>query len=521
MGATAAVAHRPVGLVGGAVEAQARREPPAGVAQRQRDLAEQVGAAALDLVGVGMHELVDLGLQRPLQRPAARIAPARTGLRRALVGRDDAGARAAVLQQLPALHPGIELLVDFAQRGGAQAAALFQPAAARQQPRRQRFGAAQAVLPVVAVRDPQQAPVVAQAAGRGEGAALLRAQRPALLAGLQIVGQREQIGLAAPAGLQVAVLGLERRAALAHQRGRERHVLLGRDVPVIGRRHAQAGGAGGADHRRQPAGLARVGDRKAHHRQRQDRHALEAQHRAFGQALVGVEVQPHPPGAEFPGRRLAVDQIAAAVAGPAHHHAVAADEVDPLGTSARLGAAQVEARRQEVALLMLGLQVQLGAEKMAVLALQPHRAERMHPVVVLAVLDAVGLQRQQAAAQRGPSFRPQRLAGLADQAIGLDQDRILAAGCRLGRGLRRVRAHPGQLQAALAHPGRRGRAAGGLLGDDGRGQAVQQQADAGPGHRRERSRARQRTRAGAGSRQGRQGRLARISRLFHAAPFRP
>ena len=211
---------------------------------------------------------------------------------------------------------------------------------------------------------------------------------------------------------------------------------------------------------------------------------MEAQHRAFGQALVGVEVEPHAGGRQHPRRRLAVDQLAAAVGGAAHDHAVAADEVDPLGAPAGLRAADVEARREEVALLVLGLQVQLAAEEAVVAALQQHLAAGAHAVVGLAVFEPVGLQGQQAALQLHLALGDQGLAGAPAQALGLDVDLVI-----VGR-------HPHDRHAQpLRRPGRRARPADGgavLLCQRGARPATtqpqRQQAGARPGRARERQR---------------------------------
>ena len=114
-------------------------------------------------------------------------------------------------------------------------------------------------------------------------------------------------------GLQVAELAIKTGAAARHQVGRERGIALRRDVPVI--RHAELDTTAIAEAhiRRQPARFALSTEREGQDRHRQNRHAIEAQHRPGRHTLIGLKIHVQLTSRNFPGQRrpIFVDRAAA------------------------------------------------------------------------------------------------------------------------------------------------------------------------------------------------------------------
>jgi hypothetical protein len=360
--------------------------------------------------------------------------PACTDLRAAFVGGGDEGITG--LQHLPSGGPRIQ--------PGPAAAQPERPLHGHvqgQQSRREAAVAVRKVLPPGRVRDPGQIGAVLKAGT--QPAFVLPAHGIARTSGQTIVRQPVQLHRAAVAGLQVAELGVQPRPAPGDDARRQRCIAVGRDVPVVGHRQLQAAAVVQIDGGRQPARLARIVEREAQAGQGQDGQAQEAQHRAFGDALVGVEVHLDAAHAQLPIRLVAGAQRAAGVRRLGRTRSGVAQEVDAVGPAAGAHAQELEGRRQKVAFKALHVQHQLGPGIDRAFAADPDLPQAVRAVLRCVVAQAVGLHHQSATAELDFTFGPGQQVGLPADLVRLQHDGQLppriATGQRLqhGAGLQR------------------------------------------------------------------------------------
>ena len=265
--------------------------------------------------------------------------------------------------------------------------------------------------------------------------------------------------------LQVAELAVQPGTASCAQARRQRGVAVGRDVPVPGHRQHQAAAVVDVDRRRQPARLARVAQGEAQRRQRQDGRAQEAQHGAFGNAFIGIQVDGHAVGAQHPGRLGAGAAAARAtgVAGVDGARAGIAEKVDAVGTATGPQRQELELGLQEKALEALHRDFQPRPAVLGAVAVHAHMAGGAGQVARRVVGQAVGADDQAAAAELDHAFGYRFQVGLAADALCLQHDGQLArslgarqrheagagfqGGGRSGRGRRQCR---GRLTAGAA-----------------------------------------------------------------------
>ena len=424
----AAAGQRRIERVGGGVEGQAGRDRPARRHERQRQAAQrmhpQAGRAAEVHRGqvVGIGEAVELALEADFEARPDAPRDARAHLRHALVGRID--RRVQALQQLPLLHPCVR---------GPVAERAAEQQVRQQQARREAGQGARKVFPVVVVGHVQRAQL--QARLPRQVAVVAQVQRVTGAAGGAVVGQQVQAGRAAVARLEVAELARQPRAAPAADDGRQRGIALRRDVPVIRHRHLQAALAVGVDVGWQPARLARVGERKTEHRRSQDRHPHETQHGTFGDAFVGLEIELDAVGAEQPRRPAGAVGRAARIGGPCGKRALLAQEIEPLGHTARTDLPEVVGRVLEEAFETLHLELQFGPAVDVAVAADAHVAQGSSQVVGLVVAQAVGPDHRAATAKFGVAFGHRFKIGAAAQLARQQDDRQLLCGLAARRRL--------------------------------------------------------------------------------------
>ena len=395
-----AAGQRRIECVRGCVERQARRDAPARSDKRQRQAAQRVkpqAGHALAVHGgqvVGVGEAIEFALETGFEAGPDAKRGARADLRHALVRRGH--RRVQALQQLPFLHPRV---------GGPGPERAADPQVGRQQARRDAGHRAGKVLPVVVVRDAQRIqlqPRVADQVG-----VVNHVRRIAAAAGDAVVGQQVQAGAAAVARLQVAKLAVQPQAAPAAERGRQRRVPVRGQVPVVRHRDLQAALAVDVDAGWQPARLARIGERETEHRCGQDRHPQKAQHRAFGDAFIGVEIELHAVGGEQPRRSAAaVDVVgsAARISGTRGNGTLFAQKVEPLGHAARAHLPEVIGGVDEEAFEALHLQLQFRAAEHVAVAGDAHIATGLRQVIGGFVAEPVGANHHAATAQFGVAF---------------------------------------------------------------------------------------------------------------------
>ena len=414
--AAAPVGERLVERIGRGVERQPRRQGPARFDERPADAAHRVqphaGLARVRDGIAGVGEAVELGLQPDFETEPVALRITRADLRQTFVRRLDAAGR--VLQHLPALHARI---------AGPLAQRATQFDVGRQQPRRQAETAWE-VLPVVVVGHAQQAHL--QVHVQRQAAVVGQVECVARVAGQPVLGQQVQVQLAFVAGFEVAEFGVEPGPALGADGGCQGRVAIRRDVPVVGRGHLQAALGVQVHGGRQPAGLALVVEREAQDRRGQDRYTVEAQHGAFGDAGVGVEVHPHLVGRQQPRRPAGPVAGAAGVGGCGGHGAVLVDEIQPLRSATRAGAAEEVARLQKVALETLQAQLQFRPAVHVAVAQHLDLALRTRQVFGGVVAEPVGADHQAAAAQFDIAFGEGFEVGAAAQLAGLQDDGQLA-----------------------------------------------------------------------------------------------
>ena len=366
-------------------------------------------------------EAVGLGLECATQAPGQGRRQAQAQLRTALVGRDDQVLDGIALQHLPMLQPGI---------GGEQAGPgvdlALDMAVLGQQARAGRGHQVRKVLPVVVVRHPLGLHAVAQPGA--DAAVGVDLPGVARAAGAAVVRQQVQLQAAGMARLQIAELAGHRHATAGHHDRRDGRVAVGRDVPVIGHAGLEATAAVEPDAGRQPAALAVVRQRKAQHRQREDGHAQKLQHRAFGDALVGVEVELDAVGAQQPVGHQVLVARAAGVGGLLGAQPRAVREVDPRGAPARAQALELEHRLQKETLESLHVQLQLGAAVAHAVAADQHLATGDGQVIDAVVGQALGADHRAGAAELDVALGHRVGVGAHAQRVGAQDHRPLVRG---------------------------------------------------------------------------------------------
>ena len=374
-------------------------------------------------------EAVQLGLQAELQSRQWRAAQPQAQLRHSLVRRRH--ELVAALQHLPGLRAQVGQAFAAAQRRPGQRP--LQRRTARQQARRQAAAGVGEVLPPAVVGHAHDLGAVAQPGARRAGVRPLH--RLARAAGHAVVQQQAHLQRTAVGGLEVAELGVQTQPALGDGARGQRRVAVGRDVPVVGHRQLQAAAAVEVDARRQPTRLARLGQREAELGPGQDGHTQEAQHRAFGDALVGVEVQLHAAGFQHP---VGVARTVARAAGVDRVDGVgtpAVDEVDTVGPAPGPELRELELRRQEHALEALHAQLQLGPAVDGAVAFDAHVADGAGEVLDLVVAQAVGADHGAAAAELDRAFGDGVEVGAGAQRLRAQDDGQAPGGLALRRRL--------------------------------------------------------------------------------------
>ena len=366
---------------------------------------------------LGIGEVVGLGLQVQLEAVPGLAHETHADLRCALVRRFDAAGRIGVLQHLPALPARIR---------GPVAEAAHELHVRAQQARRDALDLAREVLPVRIVRDPQHAR--RQGRGIADLAVLREVERIARTLREPVVGQQVQVELAVVARQQVAHFAGQARSAARAPRGRERRIQVRRDIPVVRHRKLQAALAVQVDARRQPARLARIGERKAERRRREDRHAQEAQYRTLGNALVGLEIESHLACRQHPGGSGFAVGSTAGVGRIGGRRAIGAEEVDALCRAAARGAREVVGRLEKVAFVALDLHLQRVADVAVAALVDTHVAGGAGGLAGRVVAQAIGADAQRAAAEFGHPFGHRLGVGTTTQGLRFQKDRQRRSG---------------------------------------------------------------------------------------------
>ena len=130
---------------------------------------------------------------------------------------------------------------------------------------------------------------------------LVRDRRQAAVAvGEVVAGEVIRADLSLAAFGQVAVIDAHAEAAAREEEGRQRQVVIGREVVVVRDADLEAALVGVAERREQEAGLARIADRERDHRGVEDRHALEVNPHIAALALLRLLVDLDAGRAHFP-----------------------------------------------------------------------------------------------------------------------------------------------------------------------------------------------------------------------------
>ena len=356
-----------------------------------------------------------------MRKPSGK-APAMPAaqLRAAVVRRHDLRGGVAGGKHLPTLGAEVPPRIECVALAG-----LLHPGRRRQQPIGERSDLAREVLPVVVVRYPNRIERVVQVAVLTR-AVVRQVGQPAIAPGHSVVGQAVELDAASIAALEIAELGQQRGATPRQDGGRDGRVAVGRNVPVVRHSHFQTALGVQVDRRRQPARLAVVGERKAHHRKAEDRHAEETQHRPFGDAFVGLEVDAHTVGREQPVGIARAIARAAGVGGVHRRRARRVDELEALRSTARAGAPQRELRLQKEALEALQLQLQFRAPVVVAVAADAHVAFGVGTVLRAVVGDSIGTDHRAGAAELHLAFGHRIEVGPRLQTIGPHHDRTRA-----------------------------------------------------------------------------------------------
>ena len=219
-----------------------------------------------------------------------------------------------------------------------------------------------------------------------------------------VVGQQAQAAEAVVTRREVAKLGVQAHTAASGKSGREGGVAVGRDVPVIRHGHLQTAFAVQVDGRRQPARFALVGQRKTQRGRRQYGQPKEAQHSAFGNAFIGIEVQPHFVAGQQPRRAARAVGRTAGVGCLCRHGALLAKKLQALGHTARPNTAKKISRVVKKAFKAAQLQRHLGATEGVAVAAEFHPTFCLSQVGGLVVTQAVGFDDHTGAAQHRVAF---------------------------------------------------------------------------------------------------------------------
>jgi hypothetical protein len=242
-------------------------------------------------------------------------------LRHALVGLHDR-RQGGILQRLIRLHVGC---------GRPPATTIRDHSLAQQVALRSLVDAAAQIPEIGAIRDPvdiqRAAETVAQiVVGVQERVAI------ALPVGQAVVRQQLDMRHAAVVVVQITEVGVDLQAALGHQTGRDRHVHVGRDVPVIGQGEFDARFGAGAEGRRQEAGFALVVERETEPRRIEQGDVLE--HHAgipsFAHFAIEIEIE-----IGHLGVPVGIVRRAGGVGGVRQPHAALALEFQPVGFAGR------------------------------------------------------------------------------------------------------------------------------------------------------------------------------------------
>jgi hypothetical protein len=353
---------------------------PSGPAHRPREPRREVEAQAGDADVAFEPDGFRVERRRKAgraQRPAAREGELRQPRIR------PCGRVHGAIDGLEVLHAAVEAPAGPEPGQAQEAVEVGDAGAIRSQPE---------ILEVQPVARIGEVRVEAQPVGE-VGAVRERAQ-PAIAA-RHVVARQEPVGdLAAAAPGQVAELGVDPCAAPREKERLQRHVVVRREVEVVGQADLEAALVRVAERREQEAGLARVADREGDDRRVQDRHALERHAHVAAAALLRTLVDVHGRGAQEP----------VAVAGRAGREAdclereVAARRHHELARGA--------ARRAQ-------RELELGAGEASAAARVPGAAGALEPQSGRAVLDvAIDLEALRRGVE-GRGLRRQRVVALA------------------------------------------------------------------------------------------------------------
>ena len=290
------------------------------------------------------------------------------------------------------------------------------------------------IAPVVVVAHAVEVEVEAQATdGRDaglNGCTVRGSHAPAAAVAQPVCGHHVAPNAARIIALEVAKFRSQVHPALGHQRGNESGVPVRGDVPVVRQGHLGAVDVAQPHGGRQKAGFAPVAQGKAQVRHRQDGHALEAQHRAFGHARVFFIIQAQGGSAQNPvGQPARAGQAAAGgEGGIAHHHPLVINEVGAV----RLAMPAVEEKAvlglDEKAFKRLHLELQQRPFVHVASPVDAHIAPGTGQVVGLVVLQPVGPDDGVAPAQNRIAFQNGFEVGAAGGALA-KQKRGLRTAC--------------------------------------------------------------------------------------------
>jgi len=393
-----------------------RRKHPGATQLQLGEGTVAVGLKRPQAVGV---ELGVIGQGRHVEAAHVGAVVAPDELRQPVVGRRD--GRGHVLQGLPLEHAHAGREIAF---GPAEVAVVGQ------QTLGQRGGSPGEITPVVVIAHPVECNVQAQAAHGGVDRPVVQGRiAPAVAVAQSVLGQVLPQQLAAVILFKVTELTAQVHAAARQQRGGKCGIAVGRDVPVIRQRDLRAAHSVQPDDGWQQARLAAVRQRKAHGRQWQDRHILEAQHRAFGHTHLLVVVDLDRIGVQNPVGQPANAGFALAggVVRVVDDGALVVQKIDPAGLAIGVVFQKTVAGLGEEAFERIDLELQRRAAVGVARAVDAHVATGLGLVVGLVVLHVVGADHRGAAAQHGVAFDHGFQIGAAAHPVARDEGWHLGA----------------------------------------------------------------------------------------------
>ena len=259
----------------------------------------------------------------------------------------------------------------------------------------------------------------------------------------RIVRQEILLDLAARVGRQEAEFPAELHAAPRQHAGRQRRVVVGRNIEVV--RHVQlvAVVAGMPEARKQQAALARVAHRKGDIGRIEDRHVLEPHDHVVSDALLGVGVELDRGCLQHP---VLVARRTARVARLLQAHRAVGMHLELLGEAAAVAIEDVK-----ICLVEIGASEHIVSAGVAgdaeLRILEVHRSLDRHLAGLLIVGDAVRGDRAQVLMDLHVSGQDGEPVGVERRSVTVDANAVVVVRDDRGSGsvlaLRRRRAHVG------------------------------------------------------------------------------